>query len=97
MYYSGGSYEAFARLRKPKGVEAKTAWLVGSGIASLAGAAFLMRDGHSRTLLAAAGRQRDGKEIDIPGPAFLRNLLMKKLDKTQIVAPLHEFKLVGGD
>ena len=50
-----------------------------------------------RTLLAAAGRLRDGKEIDIPGPAFLRNLLMKKLDKTQIGVLLHEFKLVGGD
>ena len=50
-----------------------------------------------RTLLAATGRLRDGKEIDIPGPAFLRNLLMKKLDKTQIGALLREFKLVGGD
>jgi oleate hydratase len=50
-----------------------------------------------RTLLAATGRLRDGKEIDIPGPAFLRNLLMKKLDKTQIGELLHEFKLVGGD
>lgn len=50
-----------------------------------------------RTLLAAAGRLRDGKELDIPGPAFLRDMLMKKLDKTQIGALLHEFKLVGGD
>jgi oleate hydratase len=48
-----------------------------------------------RTLLAASGRLRDGKEIDIPGPAFLRNLLMKKLDKTQIGELLHEFKLIG--
>lgn len=37
-----------------------------------------------RSLLAATGRLRDGKELDIPGPAFLRNLLMSKLDKTQI-------------
>lgn len=50
-----------------------------------------------RTLLAATGRLRDGKEIDIPGPSFLRDLLMKKLDKTQIGALLREFKLVGGD
>ena len=50
-----------------------------------------------RSLLAASGRLRDGKEIDIPGPAFLRNLLMKKLDKTQIGELLHEFKLIGGD
>ena len=45
MYYSSGNYEAFSRLRKPKGVENKTAWFVGSGLAALAGAAFLIRDG----------------------------------------------------
>jgi oleate hydratase len=45
MYYSSGNYEAFARPRKPKGVESKTAWFVGSGLAALAGAAFLIRDG----------------------------------------------------
>jgi hypothetical protein len=41
MYYSSGNYEAFARPRKPAGVENKTAWFVGSGLAALAGAAFL--------------------------------------------------------
>jgi oleate hydratase len=50
-----------------------------------------------RILLSATGRLRDGKEIDIPGPAFLRNLLMKKLDKTQIGALLREFGIVGDD
>lgn len=45
MYYSSGNYEAFARPRKPKDIETKTAWFVGSGLASLAGAAFLIRDG----------------------------------------------------
>ncbi|MBY0439077.1 MAG: oleate hydratase [Burkholderiales bacterium] len=45
MYYSSGNYEAFARPRKPDGVDDKTAWFVGSGLASLAGAAFLVRDG----------------------------------------------------
>jgi oleate hydratase len=45
MYYSNGNYEAFARPRKPRGVENKTAWFVGSGLAALAGAAFLIRDG----------------------------------------------------
>lgn len=44
MYYSSGNYEAFARPRKPEGVENKTAWFVGAGLASLAGAAFLIRD-----------------------------------------------------
>lgn len=46
MYYSSGNYEAFARPRKPSGVEGKTAWFVGAGLAGLAGAAFLIRDGH---------------------------------------------------
>jgi oleate hydratase len=45
MYYSSGNYEAFARPRKPEGVDDKTAWFVGSGLAALAGAAFLIRDG----------------------------------------------------
>ncbi|WP_433654054.1 oleate hydratase [Nocardia sp. CA-128927] len=45
MYYSSGNYEAFARPRKPDGVEEKTAWFVGAGLASLSGAAFLIRDG----------------------------------------------------
>ncbi|MFB8275612.1 oleate hydratase [Nocardia colli] len=45
MYYSSGNYEAFARPRKPEGVEHKTAWFVGAGLASMSGAAFLIRDG----------------------------------------------------
>ncbi|WP_279102484.1 oleate hydratase, partial [Gordonia bronchialis] len=45
MRYTSGNYEAFARPRKPAGVEGKTAWFVGAGLASLSGAAFLIRDG----------------------------------------------------
>ncbi|WP_367926028.1 oleate hydratase [uncultured Ruthenibacterium sp.] len=45
MYYTNGNYEAFAKPRKPKGVDEKQAWLVGGGLASLAAAAFLVRDG----------------------------------------------------
>lgn len=45
MYYSSGNYEAFARPRKPKDVEKKSAHLIGSGLASLAAACFLVRDG----------------------------------------------------
>jgi oleate hydratase len=48
-----------------------------------------------RTLLAAIGPLRDGKELDIPGPAFLRTLLMKKLEGTEISALLKEFRLVA--
>lgn len=54
MYYSNGNYEAFARPRKPQGVDQKSAYLVGGGVASLAAAAFLIRDG-----------QMDGRRITI--------------------------------
>ena len=76
MYYSSGNYEAFARPRKPAGVENKTAWFVGSGLASLAGAAFLVRDGHMPgeriTILeqqAIAGGALDG--LDVPEKGFV--------------------------
>ncbi len=54
MYYSKGNYESLARPEKPQGVERKSAYLIGSGLASLAAAAFLVRDG-----------QMDGKRIHI--------------------------------
>ena len=44
MYYSNGNYEAFARPKKPQNVENKSAYLVGSGLASLSAALFLVRD-----------------------------------------------------
>lgn len=44
IYYSSGNYEAFARPKKPNDVEKKSAYLVGSGLASLAAACFLIRD-----------------------------------------------------
>jgi oleate hydratase len=34
MYYTNGNYEAFARPRKPHDADQKSAWLVGSGLAS---------------------------------------------------------------
>ncbi len=48
IYYSNGNYEAFARPEKPEGVDQKSAWLVGSGLASLAAACFLVRDGQMK-------------------------------------------------
>ncbi len=45
IYYSNGNYEAFARPEKREGVEEKSAYIVGSGLASLAAACFLVRDG----------------------------------------------------
>jgi oleate hydratase len=48
VYYSKGNYEAFARPRKPAGVDEKSAYLVGGGLSSLAAAAFLIRDGQMK-------------------------------------------------
>lgn len=44
MYYSSGNYEAFARPEKPENVNHKSAYLIGSGLASLSAACFLVRD-----------------------------------------------------
>lgn len=67
MYRSNGNYEAFARPKKPDNVENKSAYLIGSGLASLAAAAFLIRDGqmkgeniHILEELPIAGGSLDG-------------------------------------
>lgn len=76
MRYTSGNYEAFARPRKPEGVDAKSAWFVGSGLAALAGAAFLIRDGQmdgSRITIfeqqSIPGGALDG--LDIPEKGFV--------------------------
>lgn len=67
MYYSNGNYEAFANPKKPDGVDKKSAYLVGSGLASLAAAVFLVRDAqmkgnkiHIFEELAVPGGSMDG-------------------------------------
>ena len=45
MYYSSGNYEAFARPQKPKDVEHKSAYIIGTGLAALTAACYLVRDG----------------------------------------------------
>ena len=64
MYYSNGNYEAFARPRKPEGVDKKSAYLVGSGLASLAAACFLIRDGRMK-----GERIHILEELGLPGGA----------------------------
>ena len=54
MYYSSGNYEAFARPQKPAGVDHKSAYIIGSGLAALSAACFLVRDG-----------QMPGKQVHI--------------------------------
>ncbi|GAA3958475.1 oleate hydratase [Gordonia caeni] len=65
MHHSAGNYEAFARPRKPEGVDDKTAWFVGAGLASMAGAAFLIRDGQM-----AGDKITIFEELDLPGGAL---------------------------
>ena len=48
MYYASGNYEAFARPRKPEGVDHKSAYIIGSGLAALTAACYLVRDGQMK-------------------------------------------------
>ncbi len=64
MYYSNGNYEAFARPKKPVGVDEKSAYLVGAGLASLAAACFLVRDGQMK-----GDRIHILEELSVPGGA----------------------------
>lgn len=48
MYYSSGNYEAFVRPLKPEGVDNKSAYIVGSGLAALSAACYLVRDGQMK-------------------------------------------------
>ena len=76
MYYSSGNYEAFARPRPPKDAASKHAWIVGSGLAGLAAAVFMIRDaavpGENITILekgSLAGGALDG--IEEPEKGFV--------------------------
>ncbi|MDO4356787.1 MAG: oleate hydratase [Clostridia bacterium] len=48
MYYASGNYEAFARPEKPEGVDRKSAYIVGTGLAALTAACYLVRDGQMK-------------------------------------------------
>ena len=41
-----GDYHRMVKARKPEGIENKSAYLVGTGIAALAAGCFLIRDAH---------------------------------------------------
>ncbi len=80
MYYANGNYEAFARPKKPKDVENKTAYLIGAGLASLSAAAFLIRDG-----------QMPGNKIHI-----FEELKLYGGSLDGIYDPHHGFRMRGG-
>ena len=48
MYYAAGTYEAFARPEKPEGVDKKSAYIIGTGLAGLSAAFYLLRDGQMK-------------------------------------------------
>jgi len=48
-----------------------------------------------RKLLAAASRLRDGKEIELPGPALIRHQLKKRIKNTEISELLAEYGLLS--
>lgn len=48
MYYSAGTYEAFAHPEKPKDVDQKSAYIIGTGLAGLSAAFYLVRDGQMK-------------------------------------------------
>ena len=48
MYYGAGTYEAFARPEKPIDVDKKSAYIIGTGLAGLSAAFYLVRDGQMK-------------------------------------------------
>ena len=69
MYYSAGTYESFAHPEKPQGVDKKSAYIIGTGLAGLTAAFYLVRDGqmkgehvHLLEKLDLAGGSCDGRK-----------------------------------
>ncbi|MDY2850505.1 MAG: oleate hydratase [Candidatus Borkfalkiaceae bacterium] len=78
MYYSSGTYEAFAHPEKPEGVDRKSAYIIGTGLAGLSAAFYLVRDGqmkgehvHVFEKLDLAGGSCDGRK-DITKGFYMR-------------------------
>lgn len=78
MYYSSGTYELFAHPEKPAGVDEKSAYIIGTGLAGLTAAFYLVRDGqmkgnhiHLLEKLELAGGSCDGYR-DVTKGFFMR-------------------------
>ena len=78
MYYSAGTYESFAHPEKPQGVDKKSAYIIGTGLAGLTAAFYLVRDGqmsgehiHLLEKLELAGGSCDGRK-DVTKGFFMR-------------------------
>lgn len=78
MYYGSGTYEAFAHPEKPEGVDKKSAYIIGTGLAGLSAAFYLVRDGqmkgehiHLLEKLDLAGGSCDGRK-DVTKGFYMR-------------------------
>ena len=78
MYYGSGTYETFARPEKPEGVDKKSAYIIGTGLAGLSAAFYLVRDGqmkgehiHLLEKLDLAGGSCDGRK-DVTKGFYMR-------------------------
>ena len=78
MYYSAGTYESFAHPEKPRGVDNKSAYIIGTGLAGLTAAFYLVRDGrmkgehiHLLEKLELAGGSCDGRK-DVTKGYYMR-------------------------
>ena len=78
MYYSAGTYESFAHPKKIEGNENKKAYIIGTGLAGLSAAFYLVRDGgfkgenvHLLEKLELAGGSCDGRK-DITKGFYMR-------------------------
>ena len=78
MYYSAGTYESFAHPEKPQGVDKKSAYIIGTGLAGLTAAFYLVRDGqmkgehvHLLEKLDLAGGSCDGRK-DVTKGFYMR-------------------------
>ena len=78
MYYGAGTYEAFARPEKPIGVDKKKAYIIGTGLAGLSAAFYLVRDAqmkgeniHLLEKLDLAGGSCDGRK-DVTKGFYMR-------------------------
>ncbi len=78
MYYGAGTYEAFAHPEKLEVVDKKSAYIIGTGLAGLSAAFYLVRDGqmkgehiHILEKLELAGGSCDGKK-DITKGFYMR-------------------------
>ena len=76
MYYSSGNYEAFARPKKPEGIDHKSAYIIGTGLGALTAACYLVRDAqmpgshiHIIEKDPVAGGACDG--LELPGVGYV--------------------------